>query len=116
MLKALIFSLFIATTSLTSTAFAATTNTHNQQQAEYTELVQTIGKARYVIAEMAVNISLRSDRELAIKLFKHANNLYKSLGPVPTVFEVAKINTIVANFEKIEILYKTHFGKRYVEI
>lgn len=115
MLKALILSFIIATTSLATNAFAAT-KVESQQQAEYTELVKTIGEARFVMVEMIANIGHTSDRELAIKLFKYADQLYKTLGPIPTQLEVSKINNIIANFEKIEILYKMHFGKRYIDI
>lgn len=115
MLKALIFSFILATTSLTSNAFAAN-SAPTQQQVEYIQVVKELGEARYIMIEMIANIGLRSDREKAIELFKQANSLYKTLSPVPTQLDVAKINAIVVNFQKIEFLYKLHFGKRYVEI
>lgn len=115
MLKALVFSFILATTSLTSNAFAAT-KAPTQAQIEYIQIVKELGEARYVMVEMIGNIGLRSDREKATELFKNANNLYKTLSPVPTQLDVAKINAIILNFQKIEYLYKLHFGKRYVEI
>lgn len=119
MLKAVILSLLISSSAFAQLAPPAASNGQinvNKEYAAYHDVVRSLIEVRPEIVAMITRIGLRSDRELAIALFKESTTLLKSLNKVPTQRDLVKMDRIISNYDKISALYELHKGKRYVEI